>query len=224
MSTKISFSIDKDNINAINERYSVLSEKTCCLSCGGAINHAKAYTGEVCVDLGSGRGNDVIRLAEEVGENGYVYGIDISDGMIAKAKANLEKFEISNTEILKADLENLPIEENTVDVIISNCTINHATNKQAVWNEVFRILKPGGRFVVSDIYATSPIADDYRNDPVAVAECWAGAITRGEYLLMLEEAGFGDIQILEESEPYTKGQAEVASWTIKGIKNLPPTP
>jgi ubiquinone/menaquinone biosynthesis C-methylase UbiE len=138
--------------------------------------------------------------------------------MIAKAKTNLEKFEITNAKILKADLENLPIDDNKVDVIISNCTINHATNKQAVWNEVYRILKLGGRFVVSDIYSTSPIADEFRNDPVAVAECWAGAVTRAEYLLMLEEAGFVEIQILEESAPYAKGQAEVASWTIKGKK------
>jgi len=215
---QLSFTLDKDKMNAINERYSVLSEKTCCLSCGGAINHAKPTTGDFCVDLGSGRGNDVIRLAEEVGEQGYVYGIDISEGMIAKAKANLDKFEVTNAEIIMADLENLPIEANKIDVIISNCTINHATNKQAVWNEVFRILKPGGRFVISDIYATSPIAEEFRNDPVAVAECWAGAVTRAEYLTMLEQAGFEKIQILEESEPYAKGQAEVASWTIKGIK------
>ena len=218
MSSKITFKLDSEKINAINDRYSVLSEKTCCLSCGGAINHAKAQKAEVCVDLGSGRGNDVIRLAEEVGEEGYVYGIDISEGMIAKAKANLGKFEITNAEILKADLENLPVDDNKIDVIISNCTINHATNKQAVWNEVYRILKLGGRFVVSDIYSTSPIADEFRNDPVAVAECWAGAVTRAEYLLMLEEAGFVEIQILEESAPYAKGQAEVASWTIKGKK------
>ncbi len=224
MTSKFTYAIDKDKLNAINDRYSVLSEKACCLSCGGAINHAKAKAGEVCLDLGSGRGNDVIRLAEEVGEKGYVYGIDISEGMIAKAKANLEKFEIGNAEILNADLENLPIDDSTVDVVISNCTINHASNKQAVWNEVYRILKPGGRFIVSDIYAILPIADEYRNDPMAVAECWAGAVTRGEYLIMLEEAGFVDIQILEESEPYAKGKAEVASWTIKGKKKLLPTP
>jgi tRNA G46 methylase TrmB len=94
---------------AINERYTQLSNTSCCLSCGGAINHAKPQIGEICVDLGSGRGNDVIRLAEETGETGYVYGIDISEGMIAKAKANLEKFEVNNAEIIKADLENLPL-------------------------------------------------------------------------------------------------------------------
>ncbi|MGB4413884.1 MAG: methyltransferase domain-containing protein [Paludibacter sp.] len=207
------------NVEAINERYTSLSETSCCLSCGGAINHAKAQAGEICVDMGSGRGNDVIRLAEEVGERGYVYGIDISEGMITKAKANIEKFEVTNAEILKAGLENLPLEVNSVDLVISNCTINHASDKPAVWSEVYRILKPGGRFVVSDIYATQPIADEYRNDPVAVAECWAGSVTRAEYLTMLERAGFIEIKIYEESEPYAKGQAEVASFTISGKKN-----
>lgn len=204
--------------SAINQRYTYLSETTCCLSCGGAINYAKPLPGEVCVDLGSGRGNDVIKMAEEVGESGFVYGIDISEGMIAKAEANLAKFEVSNAKILKAELEHLPLATDMVDCIISNCTINHATNKMAVWNEVYRILKPGGRFVVSDIYATSPISDEYRNDPEAVAECWAGAVTRAEYLTMLEEAGFRNIRIFEESKPYPKGQAEVASFTVSGEK------
>lgn len=204
--------------SAINQRYTYLSETTCCLSCGGAINYAKPQPGEVCVDLGSGRGNDVIKMSEEVGESGFVYGIDISEGMIAKAEANLAKFEVNNAGILKAELENLPLENDSVDCIISNCTINHATNKMAVWNEVYRILKSGGRFVVSDIYATSPIPDQYRNDPEAIAECWAGAVTRAEYLTMLEEAGFKNIRIFEESKPYPKGQAEVASFTVSGAK------
>lgn len=203
---------------AINERYTQLSETSCCLSCGGAINHAKPQVGEVCVDLGSGRGNDVIRLAEEVGETGHAYGIDISEGMIVKAKANIEKFEVKNATILQAELEALPLESDSVNLVISNCTINHAANKQAVWNEIYRILKTGGRFVVSDIYATSPIADEYRNDPVAVAECWAGAVTKDVYLTMLEKAGFKKIIIYEESAPYEKGSAEVASLTISGYK------
>ena len=206
------------NIEAINERYSSLSETNCCLSCGGAINHANAKLGEICVDLGSGRGNDVIRLAEEVGNNGFAYGVDISEGMIAKARVNLEKFEVTNAEIIKAELEKLPFNENSTDLVISNCTVNHANDKPAVWKEVYRILKQGGRFVVSDIYATSPIADEYKNDPTAVAECWAGSVTRAEYLIMLEEAGFKNIKILEESTPYPKGAAEVASWTIEGKK------
>lgn len=204
--------------SAINERYTNLSDTSCCLSCGGAINYAHPQSGEVCVDLGSGRGNDVIKLAEEVGENGFVYGIDISEGMIARATANLAKFEVVNARIVQAELEHLPLDSNSVDCIISNCTINHASDKEAVWSEVYRILKPGGRFVVSDIYSSSAIPDAYRLDPVAVAECWAGAVTRAEYLTMLEDAGFSKIRIFEESKPYPKGQAEVASFTISGEK------
>ncbi len=203
---------------AINKRYTFLSEKTCCISCGGAIDYAKAIQDEVCVDLGSGRGNDVVRLANQVGEKGFVYGVDISKGMIAKAERTLSELGITNAKILYADLEQLPLEDNSANVVISNCTINHAENKQAVWNEVFRILKPNGRFVVSDIYATHPIEAKYKNDPEAVAECWAGAVTRVEYFAMLEKAGFSDIQVLEESKPYAKGKTEVASITIYGKK------
>ena len=208
----------KLNVASINERYTNLSETTCCLSCGGAINHAGVQPGEVCLDLGSGRGNDVIRMAEEAGENGFAYGIDLSDGMVKKARTNLDKFGVTNAEIIQSEMESLPLNNNSVDVTISNCTINHSSNKEAVWSEVFRVLKPGGRFVVSDIYATAPIADEYRNDPQAVAECWAGAVTRAEYLTMLEETGFTNIKILEESEPYAKGMAEVASFTVYGEK------
>ena len=208
----------KLNVASINERYTNLSETTCCLSCGGAINHAGVQPGEVCLDLGSGRGNDVIRMAEDAGENGFAYGIDLSDGMVKKARTNLEKFGVTNAEIIQSEMESLPLNDNSVNVTISNCTINHSSNKEAVWSEVFRVLKPGGRFVVSDIYATAPIADEYRNDPQAVAECWAGAVTRVEYLTMLEETGFTNIKILEESEPYAKGMAEVASFTVYGEK------
>ncbi len=203
---------------AINVRYSELSESTCCLSCGGAINYAKPQPGEFCVDLGSGRGNDLIRMAEEVGKTGHAFGIDISEGMIAKAKANIAKFEVANATILKAELEKLPFENNSTDLIISNCTINHSSDKQAVWNEIYRILKIGGRFVVSDIYALKEIADKYKNDPVAVAECWAGAETKDKYLQILKKAGFHEITVLEESAPYEKGQAIVSSFTISGYK------
>jgi len=102
--------------------------------------------------------------------------------------------------------------------VISNCTINHAADKQAVWNEVYRMLKPGGRFVVSDIFSSLPVPEEYRNDPEAIAECWAGSVTREEYVAQLAAAGFNDVQILEESEPYEKGKIEVTSWTILGFR------
>jgi SAM-dependent methyltransferase len=202
----------------INKRYSELAETSCCLSCGGAINYTDAQVGEVCVDLGSGRGTDVLRLAEIVGEEGFVYGIDISDGMIEKARSTASRLGLTNAEFIHSPLEKIKLGENVADIVISNCTINHAADKQSVWNEVFRILKKGGRFVVSDIYATSQIPEEYRNDPVAIAECWAGSVTRDEYLEQLNQAGFKTVRIIEESTPYEKGKVMVSSWTITSEK------
>ena len=205
-------------IGAINLRYSELAETSCCLSCGGAINHAEAKPGEVCVDLGSGRGSDVIRLAEAVGGAGLATGVDISDGMLKKAERNAEKLGVKNARFVKSELENLPFDEGSVDLVISNCTINHAADKQAVWNEIHRVLKSGGRFVVSDIYSTTEVPEEYRTDPVAIAECWAGSVERGVYLAQLAKAGFRELTILEESQPYEKGKIHVVSWTIRGVK------
>jgi len=206
-------------IKEINNRYTKLADSECCLSCGGAINYAEPKPGEVCVDLGSGRGTDVLRMAESVGQTGYVYGIDISDGMLEKARHIASKFAVSNVSFVKSELEKLELPDTIADLVISNCTLNHAADKQSVWNEIYRILKKGGRFVISDIYATTTIAEEYRNDPIAVAECWAGSVTRDEYLLQLEKAGFTTVEIIEESAPYAKGNAEVASFTIAGFKS-----
>jgi len=203
----------------INRRYSDLAETSCCLSCGGAINYSKTIPGEVCVDLGSGRGSDVIRLAEKVENDGFVYGIDISEGMIRKAKSTAERLGVRNVDFIYSPLEKIRLDDAIADLVISNCTINHANDKQAVWDEIFRILKKGGRFVVSDIYAIDPIADEDRNDPVAISECWAGSVTRDEYLEQITSAGFTSIQIIEESDPYEKGKARVSSWTVAGIKS-----
>lgn len=202
----------------INIRYSELAETSCCLSCGGAVNFAKAQNGEICVDLGSGRGTDAMRLAEVVGPGGFVFGIDISEGMIKKSRDTASRLGISNVEFIFSTLEEIRVESNKADLVISNCTINHSADKQSVWNEVFRILKAGGRFVVSDIYAVDPVPEEYRNDPVAISECWAGSVTRDEYLNQLNNAGFSGIEIIEESSPYDKGKTRVASWTVSGHK------
>jgi SAM-dependent methyltransferase len=204
----------------INKRYSELAESTCCLSCGGALNHSGAKPGEVCVDLGSGRGTDVIRLSETVGENGFVYGIDISDGMIRKAANTARQLGVTNVDFIQSPLEKIDLKDNIADLVISNCTINHADDKQTVWNEIFRVLKKGGRFVVSDIYSIDPVPDIFRKDPVAIAECWAGSVTRNEYLEQLTNAGFEKIRIIEESAAYDKGKIKVSSWTVAGEKPL----
>jgi ubiquinone/menaquinone biosynthesis C-methylase UbiE len=204
----------------IDNRYSQLAETSCCLSCGGAINYSQAAPGEVCLDLGSGRGTDVLRLAEEAGESGFAYGLDISEGMLEKARKTAEKFLFKNVEFIKSELEVIPLPDNSVDLVISNCTINHAADKQAVWNEIFRVLKDNGRFVVSDIYSTAPVPNEYHDDPVAVSECWAGAVTKQEYLGTLKNAGFNNVEILEESLPYPKGKIDVVSFTIKSHKKI----
>lgn len=203
-----------ERLQTINERYSGLAESACCLSCGGALERAAIRPGEVCVDLGSGRGTDVIRMAELAGPEGFAFGIDVSDGMLEKARGTAKKIGTANVSFIGSELETIRLEDGVADVVISNCTINHASDKRRVWKEIFRILKSGGRFVVSDIYATAEVPGEYRGDPVAVAECWAGAVTRGEYLDAVAGAGFADIRVLEESAPYPKGGIEVSSWTI----------
>lgn len=202
----------------IDIRYSKLAESDCCLSCGGAINYSEPVQGEICVDLGSGRGTDVMRLAEKVGEKGFVYGIDLSSGMIRKATETAKRLGVTNVKFINCVLEKIELDDQTADLVISNCTINHSSDKQLVWNEIYRILKKGGRFTISDIYSLDPVPEEYKNDPVAVSECWAGSVTRYEYLEHLEKAGFTDIQIIEESKPYPKGKVIVSSWTISGKK------
>jgi ubiquinone/menaquinone biosynthesis C-methylase UbiE len=202
----------------INKRYSELAVSECCLSCGGAIDHAEPIEGDICVDLGSGRGNDVIRMAEKSGITGFAYGIDISDGMLDRARQTAKRLGVNNVRFIRSELENLDLPDETANLVISNCTINHAADKHKVWKEIYRILKKGGRFVVSDIYSITRVPEEFRNDPQAIAECWAGAVTRSEYLEQLNSAGFISINIKEESAPYSKGKIQVASWTISGKK------
>ena len=206
------------NTEQIQIRYTKLAEDSCCLSCGSAIEYAEPREGEICVDLGSGRGIDALRMAEKVGNGGFVYGVDVSDGMIEKAEKNAAKLGIQNVKFIKSELEDIKIDDETIDLIISNCTINHALDKRKVWSEIERILRKGGRFVVSDIYSTAEVPEVYKTDPAAVAECWAGAVTKQEYLETLFNAGFKSIEILEESAPYPKGSIEVVSFTIAAKK------
>ncbi|RPJ08247.1 MAG: methyltransferase domain-containing protein [Spirochaetaceae bacterium] len=208
----------KNIIEAVENRYTGLAEVECCLSCGGAAQKAGITKGEVCVDFGSGRGTDVIRMATETGAEGFVYGIDATRAMIEKASVLAEKLGVKNATFIEAELDKLPLAAAIVDCVVSNCTINHASDKKAVWREIYRVLKPGGRFVVSDIYASTPVPMEYAKDPQAIAECWAGSQTRQDYLDTVLDVGFSGVHILEESEPYEKGRIQVSSFTIAGEK------
>ncbi|PKL17823.1 MAG: hypothetical protein CVV49_09275 [Spirochaetae bacterium HGW-Spirochaetae-5] len=147
-----------------------------------------------------------------------VKSASILEAMLEKAEGLLKKFDIKNAEFIRSELEDIKLEDSIADLVISNCTINHAADKDKVWSEIYRMLKDGGRFVISDIYSLTTVPDEYRTDPQAVAECWAGSVTREEYLETLERTGFADIRIIEESAPYPKGKIDVASWTITGYK------
>jgi ubiquinone/menaquinone biosynthesis C-methylase UbiE len=204
--------------SSINLRYTMLSKETCCLSCGGALHFADPQPGEYCVDLGSGKGTDALRMATKVGAGGFVYGIDISEGMLETARKNAEKLSVKNIVFVQSDLEEIAVPSGVADVLISNCTLNHVADKQKVWNEIYRILKPGGRFIISDIYALEPVPEEYKNNPAYVAECWAGASTRNEYLETVKSAQLEDVSILEESQPYAKGLIHVSGFTIFGRK------
>lgn len=203
---------------AIETRYQKLASSCCSLSCGNTLAHVQAAPGQLCVDLGSGRGTDVLRMAEAVGPDGHAWGIDITDGMLETARAKAAKLGLVNASFVRAELEALPLPSACADWVTSNCVLNHASDKAAVWREIARVLKPGGRFVVSDIYAVEPVPEEYRNDPEAIAECWAGAVEKHEYFEAIRAAGFERVEVLEESEPYEKGHAKVASFTLAGVK------
>lgn len=202
----------------VGDRYDELANSTCCLSCGGALGKSNPQKGEVCIDLGSGRGTDVFKLAKAVGPTGLACGIDLSDGMLAVAKTTALELSIENVVFVKSEFEKIALIGNSANLIISNCAINHAQDKNAVWREIFRILKPGGRFVVSDIYALNPVARQYCEDAAAIAACWGGAVEKKSYLNAIAQSGFEQVAILEESKPYQKGPIEVASFTIRGQK------
>jgi ubiquinone/menaquinone biosynthesis C-methylase UbiE len=202
--------------DAIEERYSELASGDCCLSCGTAAMRCEPTLGQVCVDLGSGRGTDVLRLAGAVGPTGHAYGIDVTDAMLERARKTAEKLGVDNATFLHSELEKLDLPDEIADWVTSNCVLNHASDKASVWREIARVLKPGGQFVVSDIYAVGEIAEEYSNDPALVAECWAGAVPKTEYFEHIAGAGLVDVEVVEESEPYEKGKASVVSFTVSG--------
>ena len=204
--------------SAISKRYDELSGQECCLSCGAALSLAKIRQGDICLDRGCGKGLDVLRMATMTGPAGHAYGIDISEGMMGVARENALKMGLKNVSFVRSELEKISLSDNLADVLISNCTINHSLAQDIVWLEIARILKPGGTVVVSDIYALDEVPAEFRNDPEAVAECWAGAVSRVEYLKNILKSGLSSIEILEESAPYEKGRIRVCSFTVRAVK------
>jgi ubiquinone/menaquinone biosynthesis C-methylase UbiE len=178
---------------------------------------ATVKQGEVMVDLGSGRGADVIRAARLVGLTGNAVGIDATQAMIDKARSSVPA-DLTNVRFVCCDLAALAVEADIADVVISNCAINHAPDKAVVYREIHRILKPGGRFVVSDIVAEQELPAAVRNDPEAWAACYGGAIPQEQVMAAIATAGFSQVEILQRSQPYLKGGVAIRSLTIRGSK------
>ena len=189
--------------------------------CGNPILDAAPQPGETVLDLGSGAGLDCFLAAKEVGPEGSVIGLDMTDAMLDKAERNRQTMGAVNVSFRKGEMENMPMEDASVDVVISNCVINLSPDKPAVFRESFRVLRPGGRFVVSDVIRSGEAAGDETADPPGEASiadwcaCIAGAIGEDAYIAGLREAGFAQVEIIGR-KPYVA--PELASATIRAVK------
>jgi arsenite methyltransferase len=183
------------------------------LGCGNPTALAKLNPGEVVLDLGSGGGIDVLLSAKRVGPTGKAYGLDMTDQMLALAKENKRKAGVENVEFLKGEIEHIPLPDNSVDVIISNCVINLSADKDAVLGEAFRVLKPGGRFAVSDVVTRGEMLPEIRKNVLLWVGCVAGALEENEYRSKLATAGFEQIDLeptriyrIEDAREFLSGQ------------------
>ena len=169
------------------------------LGCGNPIALASLAEGETVLDLGSGAGFDCFLAANKVGKSGKIIGVDMTPEMLEKARENAEKGGYRNVEFRLGEIENLPTADNSVDVIISNCVINLSPDKKRVFSEAFRVLKPGGRLMVSDIVLLKELPDFIRKSVAAYVGCISGALMKNEYLDTITKAGFEEVQVLNEA-------------------------
>jgi arsenite methyltransferase len=199
------------------------------LGCGNPVALASLKPGETVVDLGSGGGFDCFLAARQVGDTGRVIGVDMTPEMVSKARRNAEKIGAANVEFRLGEIENLPVGDNTADIVMSNCVLNLSPEKLRVYREAYRVLKPGGRLAISDILATAPLPEEIKKDLALVAACVGGAETIADTDLMLRKAGFEAITIrtndnvrnlLREWKPEISTNAAdyVVSATIEAVK------
>lgn len=177
------------------------------LGCGNPTAFAELQPGDIVLDLGSGAGFDCFLAAQKVGNSGKVIGVDMAPEMLERAQANALKYGYSNVEFRFGDIEALPVEDRSVDVLISNCVINLAPDKEKVFREAFRVLKSGGKMFISDMVLLAKLPEDLKNDKDLLAGCVAGALLKEEYLRLVKEAGF-TVEILDEDSDISKRQYE----------------
>jgi ubiquinone/menaquinone biosynthesis C-methylase UbiE len=230
------------NINMLNEDYYELdgyvADADLGLGCGLPTRYSEIKEGDIVVDLGSGAGNDVFIARSLVGEAGKIIGVDMTEAMIEKANKNLSKTGYGNIEFRLGEIENLPVDSNSVDVVISNCVLNLVPDKQKAFSEIYRILKIGGHFSISDIVTEGELPASIKKSAEMYAGCVAGAISRDEYLNLISETGFKAVEIKksdrilmplnilkaflteEEIDKYEKSGVGIFSVTVNAVKNL----
>ena len=192
------------------------------LGCGNPTAMASLKKGETVLDLGGGAGFDCFLAANRVGETGKIIGVDMTPEMIEKARANAEKNKYKNVEFRLGEIEKLPVADSSIDVIISNCVINLSPDKETVFKEAFRVLKTGGRMLVSDIVLLKELPKQVKDSADAYVACVSGAILKDEYLNLMKDAGFAEVKVLEETsfttEHITDDFDGVKSIRVSGIK------
>jgi SAM-dependent methyltransferase len=186
------------------------------LGCGNPVALASLQPGETVVDLGCGGGFDCFLAAKQVGETGKVIGVDMTPDMLSKARDNAEKMQAKNVEFRLGEIEHLPVADYSTDIIMSNCVINLSPDKQKVYRDTFRILKPGGRLAISDIVAIAPLPEEIQQNLALVSACVGGAATIDDTRDMLEKAGFEDIKITPKDE----SRKLISEWAPGGSKNV----
>ncbi|MBI4268129.1 MAG: arsenite methyltransferase [Chloroflexi bacterium] len=191
------------------------------LGCGNPIALASLKEGEVVLDLGSGGGIDCFLASGRVGTSGRVIGVDMTPEMLERARENARKGSYTNVEFRLGEIENLPVADSSVDVVISNCVINLSPDKTQVFKETYRVLKPGGRIMVSDIVLLKELPESVRNDTMAWAGCIAGASQKGEYLGAIAAAGFKDVAVISETISSREGDlaSMISSVRVRAVKS-----
>jgi len=206
-----------------NELRSIPESAVMGLGCGNPTALADLKDGEAVLDLGSGAGIDVFLAANKVGENGYVIGVDMTKEMIKKSEKIAKENGYKNVEFRYGEIEDLPVEDNTVDVIISNCVINLSLDKLQTFKEAFRVLKPGGRILISDLVTEGDLPEDIKKSFDAWSGCIAGALEKNEYLNTIKKAGFRNIKIVSQNR-YTEKEIDkrlvgkITSIKVKAYK------
>ncbi len=193
------------SIGYSEEEINSLSEANLGLGCGNPVALSNINEGDVVLDLGSGAGFDAFLAAKKVGNRGRVIGLDMTEEMVLKAKKNAKKYNYKNVEFKLGDIEDMPIESNSIDVIISNCVINLSPDKKRVFSEAHRVLKKGGKMFVSDIVLLEELTEEQRKDEELIAGCVGGAVLKDEYISLIKDAGF-KVKILGEDKKISKRQ------------------